>query len=108
MEESGERQASYSTPTKSVQVTQDTSDSTSTQSVQVQPDISDCQVAINGEQVYISCPDGRRYAKNDGQISIQYPDGRHIMKNNEQLAIQGFSYEEAMELIKWLENLGKS
>ncbi|MDP2796870.1 MAG: hypothetical protein Q8N94_05085 [Methanoregula sp.] len=57
-------------------------------------------------QITIQCNDGRQYIRGAaGQIIIQYPGKQIIVGATGQETIQGFDYEDAHCLIRWLENV---
>ena len=56
-------------------------------------------------QITIQCNDGRQYIRGaSGQITIQNPGKQIIVGAAGQEIIQGFDYEEAHCLIRWLQN----
>jgi len=71
------------------------------------PSISNCNF-IRGaaNQITIQCNDGRQYIRGAaGQITIQYPGKQIIVGTAGQETIQGFDYNEAQCLIRWMGNI---
>jgi len=70
------------------------------------PSTTNCNIVRGAaNQISIQCNDGRQYTRGTaGQINIQYNEKQISVGSAGQESIQGFDYEEARCLIRWLQN----
>jgi hypothetical protein len=70
------------------------------------PSTTNCNVVRGAaNQITIQCIDGRQYTRGSaGQIGIQYNEKQISIGSAGQETIQGFDYEDARCLIRWLQN----